>query len=165
MNILTLSQYYSCLDEKNIQLTATQLISLHLFLHRPAANVSSSDPLFGPYISVLPRDFSSHPLVWTIARAMRKTCNSDRLLDILPPATRSALNSVEKRFWDDWRRVSHCMVRLGRMYFEPLNTIHCRTPLHHRQRSLSSLRLLVEHSLCHVTRQTWRRRRITSGRG
>jgi len=62
MNVLTLKSHYPDAND----LTAVQKITMHLFLHQPSDGGDSQDPLFGPYISVLPRDFDSHPLSWLI---------------------------------------------------------------------------------------------------
>lgn len=87
-------------------LTATQLISLHLLLHRPVDGRESDDPSFGPYISVLPRDFGSHPLTWavhqTLGVASREEC---KLMNLLPPSVLAELLLLEKRFWTDWEAV------------------------------------------------------------
>jgi hypothetical protein len=93
-------------------LTATQLISLHLLLHRPVDGRESDDPSFGPYISVLPRDFGSHPLTWavhqTLGVASREEC---KLMNLLPPSVLAELLLLEKRFWTDWEAVRQYLVR------------------------------------------------------
>jgi hypothetical protein len=93
-------------------LTATQLISLHLLLHRPVDGHESDDPSFGPYISMLPRDFGSHPLTWvvhqTLGVASREECN---LMNLLPPSVMAELLLLEKRFWTDWEAVRQYLVR------------------------------------------------------
>lgn len=45
---------------------------MHLFIWRPKADEDSADPFFGPYISMLPRDFSSHPLTWLVLSKLNK---------------------------------------------------------------------------------------------
>lgn len=87
-------------------LTATQLISLHLLLHRPVDGRESEDPNFGPYISMLPRDFGSHPLTWvahqTLGVASREEC---KLMNLLPPSVLAELLLLEGRFRTDWEAV------------------------------------------------------------
>ena len=108
-NILTLSPHYPCSDPP---LTAVQLISLHLALHRPKPGKDSLDPLFGPYISVLPGDFAFHPLSWlrgqghgSLSRVHAKT-----LLDMLPISVMDSLNRLSDKFETDWKRVSGYLV-------------------------------------------------------
>ena len=43
-------------------LNGTQLLTVHLALHRTEHARCSSDPTFGPYIDTLPQEFDSHPL-------------------------------------------------------------------------------------------------------
>ena len=108
MNVKTLESHYpspSCL-------TATQLISLHLLLHRPLRNGESSDPLFGPYISVLPRDFDSHPVTWAVDKDRRDSVGT-RLLESLPPSATMVLWKVSHKFWSDWTVVCKYIVRLS----------------------------------------------------
>ncbi|VDB82967.1 unnamed protein product [Peniophora sp. CBMAI 1063] len=91
------------------ELSAVQLISLHLCLHRPREDEESADALFGPYIDVLPRDFDSHPLTWSVQRRVLSDDNRDlvkyNLLDLLPPSVDAALRQIESRFWNDWKAV------------------------------------------------------------
>jgi hypothetical protein len=109
MNVKTLRSQY-CRDIAS--LTAAQVISLHLFLHRPLG--PSMDPLFGPYISVLPRNFDSHPLTWLVQRDRLKNHNSRfaRLLDQLTPSVTQSLNAAARKFWGDWEAVHACIVCL-----------------------------------------------------
>ncbi|KAH9063454.1 hypothetical protein EDB87DRAFT_1603810 [Lactarius vividus] len=87
-------------------LTATQLMSLHLLLHRPVDGHESDDPNFGPYISMLPQDFGSHPLTWVVHQSLgvasREEC---KLMDLLPPSVLAELLLLEKRFRTDWKAV------------------------------------------------------------
>ena len=88
------------------RLTATQLISLHLLLYKPAPGCESDDPHFGPYISLLPRDFGNHPLTWAVHRTLGAgSREGDSLLNLLPPSVLSDLLLVERRFWKDWEAV------------------------------------------------------------
>ncbi|KDQ60833.1 hypothetical protein JAAARDRAFT_124205 [Jaapia argillacea MUCL 33604] len=104
-NIRTLSPHYPCWKAK--PLNATQLISLHLFLHRPTTEGVCSDPLFGPYISVLPTDFPGHPLTWLI---LGMGPVQQQFLRFLPPGARAALDKVSNRFKEDWRIVQEYLV-------------------------------------------------------
>jgi hypothetical protein len=88
------------------RLTATQLISLHLLLYKPAADRESDDPHFGPYISILPRDFGGHPLTWVVHRTLGAGSREEHsLLHLLPPCVLSDLLLLEQRFWKDWEAV------------------------------------------------------------
>ncbi|THH11579.1 hypothetical protein EW146_g7986 [Bondarzewia mesenterica] len=90
-------------------LSATQLISLHLLLNRPPPDGESPDHLFGPYISVLPREFDSHPLTWAVQHKfggpIPLTSSGENLLPKLPCSVLSALTKLEAKFWDDWKTV------------------------------------------------------------
>ena len=88
------------------RLTATQLISLHLLLYKPAPGCESDDPHFGPYISILPQDFGDHPLTWAVHRTLGAGSREEHsLLRLLPPSVLSGLLLLEKRFWKDWEAV------------------------------------------------------------
>ena len=88
------------------RLTATQLISLHLLLYKPTPGCDSDDPHFGPYISILPRDFGGHPLTWVVHRSLGAgSREEDSLLHLLPPSVLSDLLLIERRFWKDWEAV------------------------------------------------------------
>ena len=93
------------------RLTATQLISLHLLLHKPAPGRESDDPHFGPYISVLPRDFGGHPLTWVVHRTLGAESRKEHtLLHLLPPSVLFDLLLLEGRFWKDWEAVRQYLV-------------------------------------------------------
>jgi len=101
INMKTLG-HYPC----SKRLTATQLISLHLLLHKPAPGCESDDPHFGPYISILPRDFGGHPLTWVVHRTLGAESREEHtLLRLLPPSVLFDLLLVEGRFWKDWEAV------------------------------------------------------------
>jgi hypothetical protein len=105
MNILSLEPHYPA-----VKLSAVQMISWHLFLHRPKGEDDSQDPLFGPYITMLPREFDSHPLTWTIMRKASEGELHASLLDLLPPSIQGSLTQLQDRFWQDWKAVSSCLV-------------------------------------------------------
>ncbi|ETW85942.1 hypothetical protein HETIRDRAFT_43837 [Heterobasidion irregulare TC 32-1] len=108
INIKTLSSHYPVKTHHDLPLSATQLISLHLFLHRPSPGSESSDPLFGPYISILPKEFDSHPLTWVVRQNLGRCflSSSERtLLGFLPPSVVSSLKNLEMKFYHDQRRV------------------------------------------------------------
>ena len=107
-----------------LALTATQIISMHIFLHRPSrlrgGEYTSTDPAFGPYISILPVNFESHPLSWMIS-AQQDLQDTNFFLASLPPAAIRALKAMESRFWEDWKVVSQLIVniylcRMGRLF-------------------------------------------------
>jgi len=123
VNIKTLLPHYP--SAKSV-LSATQLISLHLFLHRPVDGLVSSDPLYGPYLSILPREFEYHPLTLLVRRTMQVLREDNiALLDDLPPSVASALHECLTRFRIDWDVVrrylqDHPDLSLGRpVQFEP----------------------------------------------
>ncbi|KAF8628359.1 hypothetical protein AX15_003894 [Amanita polypyramis BW_CC] len=120
-NILTLSPHYPRSDPP---LTAIQLISLHLALHRPKPDRDSSDPLFGPYISILPTDFAFHPLGWLRGQdhGLLSCVNAKTLLDMLPTSVMDNLNRLSDRFETDWKRVSGYLVRPCHLALEFLVT-------------------------------------------
>ena len=92
-------------------MNATQLISLHLAVHRPKPE--SDDPHFGPYINMLPSDYDSHPLTWLVRDGQDKASHHERgLLSMLPPSIFEQLCGVCDRFRKDWDAVSQCIVSL-----------------------------------------------------
>lgn len=107
MNVKTLSTLYPRGD-----LSAVQLISLYLAVHRPGVQ-SVEDPHFGPYIAVLPSDFTFHPLHWLI----HDTSCGANFIPLLPPSISRALHELCRRYREDWNVVSareHSVSRLGR---------------------------------------------------
>lgn len=93
-------------------LSATQLISLHLLLHRPVDGRESEDPSFGPYISMLPRDFGNHPLTWIVHQTLGVASSEEcKLMNLLPPSVLAELLLLEKRFRTDWEAVRQYLVR------------------------------------------------------
>ncbi|KAH9946169.1 SET domain-containing protein [Epithele typhae] len=110
LNKKTVSALYP--DLRKSKLSAIQIVSLHLFLHRPSGEDDSADPRFGPYISTLPRDFSSHPLSWLVSCDVGRSDPWEaQLLGMLPPAVSRQLKALRDRFWEDWRTVASTMVR------------------------------------------------------
>lgn len=113
MNKMTLKQLYPHNIRVDKALTAVQLISMHLFIWRPKHEEDSADPFFGPYISILPRDFSSHPLTWLVLAKLSKADDLRvSLLDSLPPSVLAALHRLHTRFWDDWCKVRSFLVSI-----------------------------------------------------
>jgi hypothetical protein len=107
INISTLSHNYPPAHPK---LTAVQLISLHLCLHRPVDLQESSDPLFGPYISTLPDNFDCHPLTWFCQDKAQQA--ETRLLFTLPPSVMDSLKQLAGRFYTDWETICQYLVGL-----------------------------------------------------
>lgn len=107
MNVKTLAT----LHPGSRRLSAHQLISLHLYLHRPPEDTESIDSLFGPFISILPREFDSHPLTWLVHENMGgKNKLESTLLTLLPRSTRSVLNDLAERFKRDLNAVTKYLV-------------------------------------------------------
>jgi hypothetical protein len=124
-NVLTLASHYPGSDQA---LTAVQLISLHLALHRPKAGECSSDPLFGAYISVLPEDFAFHPLTWLRKRVLG-TLSVDHeksLLNALPISVMKKLKDASAKFETDWKRVSDYLVCLYYSTARAIGNSHSR---------------------------------------
>lgn len=122
INTRTLATHYPVTSS----LTATQLISLHLLLHRPTGDGESLDPIFGPYISVLPRNFESHPVTWSVRREVGENGVDTGLLDNLPPSANAALQRISQKFWDDWKAVYGYLVptkMLNRKFNEGLTSL------------------------------------------
>ena len=110
MNRTTVSKLYPGLRKR--KLSGIQLVSLHLLLHKPSGDNDSLDPVFGPYISTLPRDFSSHPLTWMVKRTLKREDDWERrTLEYLPSSVIGKLTALYKRFWDDWEVISGVLVR------------------------------------------------------
>ncbi|TFK42601.1 hypothetical protein BDQ12DRAFT_676474 [Crucibulum laeve] len=100
LNVLTLAPHYPTTRPR---LSSVQLISLHLALYRPTQQADSLDPIFGPYISVLPREFDFHPLAW-ICKRRNGSANSGskaRLLKLLPTEIAMELEKIASRFYGD----------------------------------------------------------------
>jgi hypothetical protein len=113
LNSVTLAPHY---PKAKPQFSSVQIISLHLLLHRPhsAGTESSLDPLFGPYISVLPINFDTHPLTWYWKRRRGTTLTDSPgvwLLDQLTPFVKRDLERVATTFQADWERVQAYLVR------------------------------------------------------
>ncbi|GBE82304.1 hypothetical protein BKA93DRAFT_760434 [Sparassis latifolia] len=107
ININTLSAIFS---PRVREMTAVQQISLYLLLHRPAQDEDSLDLVYGPYISTLPRDFSSHPVTWFMKRHTSNEHDTEsQLLKSLPPSVLAALENLSARFLKDWEVVNKCM--------------------------------------------------------
>ncbi|KAI6109828.1 hypothetical protein F5141DRAFT_810654 [Pisolithus sp. B1] len=111
MNVMTLKPHYP--PETAEALTGIQLVCMHLFLWRPRRDSENSeDPLFGPYISTLPREFDGHPLTWVVqSKHQNTTCQDDHPLQWLPPSVLSALDRLHRRFTDDWYKVHSIMIQ------------------------------------------------------
>lgn len=112
MNLKTLEPLYpnACAFDANPMsngtthpLSATQIMALHLMLHRPRGDDPSEDSHFGPYISTLPRAFDAHPLVWAVKRRLGFSLHrgEEAILACLPPSTTEALAKLEERFHHD----------------------------------------------------------------
>ncbi|TFK29923.1 SET domain-containing protein [Coprinopsis marcescibilis] len=107
LNSITLRKHY---PKTKPGLTNTQIIALHLFLHRPSSGTSKCDPLFGPYIAILPEDFDAHPLTWHVKQAFSSEGEINggaeaTFLSLLTPSVSQDLERASKAFHADWKRV------------------------------------------------------------
>lgn len=93
-------------------LNGTQLLSIHLALHRPVSEEDSDDPNFGPYLTTLPREFDAHPLSWLIRKELGIAGAEELdLLQNLPPSVLANVEAVGKRYRNDWDTARLCVVR------------------------------------------------------
>ena len=108
LNSLTLAPHYPVAVPK---LTCVQAVSLHLLLHRPKNGSGCPELLFGPYISVLPQDFDSHPLtwLWKIENSHSLAFES-QLISALPSQIQNKLRRILIRFETDWKRIQCYLV-------------------------------------------------------
>ncbi|KAI0670446.1 SET domain-containing protein [Trametes maxima] len=105
MNVKTIPPLYPQI--KTGKLSGIQLVSMHLLLHKPTGDNDSLCDAFGPYMSTLPRDFSSHPLSWFVRRQLGKEDpRTSYLLDHIPPGTWQSIIKLSERFWKDWEAVA-----------------------------------------------------------
>lgn len=117
MNIKTLSKLYG-LSLSNAPLTATQIIALHLLLHRPTEGGISHDPSFGPYISTMPKDFDTHPVTWAVRERLNCASSLERVLLLSsPPTVSSALKNLVNKFMADWKIICEYLVGLLACFF------------------------------------------------
>lgn len=93
-------------------LSAHQLISIHLYLHKPLDDSKeSTDKQFGSFISILPREFDSHPLTWLVQESLGGDSEPESsFLALLPRSTRSVLNTLAERFERDTNAVIKYLV-------------------------------------------------------
>ena len=111
INSRTLSSFYPA-TKSGIVLTANQMITLHLLLHRPVGEHESLDPKFGPFISTMPREFDSHPLTWLIrSQQDQSDAFSHEIYALLPPSVDASVRQAVTRFWGDWKAVCAYSVR------------------------------------------------------
>ncbi|KAF9653109.1 SET domain-containing protein [Thelephora ganbajun] len=108
VNVKTLAPLYP----GGKHLSAHQLISLHLCLHKPPSDTKeSTDNLFGPFISILPREFDSHPLTWLVHKNLGYENElKSTFLALLPCSTRSALDVMAERFTRDLCAVTKYLI-------------------------------------------------------
>ncbi|CCL99118.1 uncharacterized protein FIBRA_01132 [Fibroporia radiculosa] len=111
INVKTLASVYT--SPYSLKgLTAVQQMSLHLLMHRPEGEHDSLDPVFGPYLSTLPRNFDSHPLTW-IVKLKRTGAKASEMsmLESLPPSVTQSLRKLQDLFYEDWKAVSGHLTR------------------------------------------------------
>lgn len=102
INVTTLASQYPSSES----LTPTQVMSLQLFLSAPEGGQDSADDTYGPFISILPREFHSHPLTWVVLKKLtsRESVQSS-MLNLVPHSVTALLLDLERRFWEDWSSV------------------------------------------------------------
>jgi hypothetical protein len=97
-------------------LTAIQLLSYHLALHRPSRSPSAltgseHDP-FGPFVASLPAAFDTHPLWLAHAHAPPASRKKwKKLSGCLTASLKAKTDDVERRFHNDWDEMSKATVR------------------------------------------------------
>ncbi|EIN07420.1 SET domain-containing protein [Punctularia strigosozonata HHB-11173 SS5] len=102
MTVKTLAPHYpNCTG-----LSATQLISMHLYIHRPDTDRRCTDSLYEPFINVLPGSFDFHPLTWLVWALSDTHVEGEReiaeaLLQALSPSVRRDLEELKSRFDTD----------------------------------------------------------------
>lgn len=134
MNKKTIVRLYPQL--RGPRLSSVQLVSLHLLLHKPVGEEDSRDPVFGPYISTLPRNFSSHPLTWMVKRDTEEDDAWERAaLRILPPSILLKLSVLYGRFRTDWRAVAQVLVRALPPSVQDKAANRCSVPSSARKRT------------------------------
>ena len=122
VNVKTLSPLYPT-TFGGLELSANQMVSMHLLLHRPIGEEDSLDSRYGPYISTMPRDFDSHPITWVVRSQLHAEDNLwPTLCKFLPSSVKKALQDATARFWDDCDSVCLYLVRILVLF---LNTLHC----------------------------------------
>lgn len=110
MNSATVSPLYNAVLVK--QLSAIQLLCLHLSLHRYSTTSSSADiEDFVPYIRTLPQDFSTVPLWREVVKDQDWATVLKEEPSVIPPGLLAAMEDVSKRFWKDWTHASFSWVR------------------------------------------------------
>ncbi|KAJ3503825.1 hypothetical protein NMY22_g18116 [Coprinellus aureogranulatus] len=97
LNLNTLLPHY---PKSQPKLSSVQIIALHLLLHRPS-NGSSKDPLFGPYIAVLPPNFNDHPLTWYCKSGEGPPSPASLLQERLTPSAKLDLERVATTYRKD----------------------------------------------------------------
>lgn len=107
--------------------------------------MESNDPLFGPYISILPRDFDSHPLTWLVRSkfAFEETIEH-LLLEALPRDVKEALNALWNRLVVDWKKVCQYVVGAHRLPMQQRRANVSARPQRHHPASLTRANLPLE---------------------
>ena len=118
VNVKTLGSHYPPRSD-GLNLSAVQMISLHLLLHKPHEDGVSRDELFGPYISTMPRSFESHPCTWKLRAGLASNSGSTgvsytdteaSLLEALPPSVKRSSSQLASRLRADWETVCQYVV-------------------------------------------------------
>lgn len=109
LNKATISPLYPSI--KPDQITAYQLLAIHLSLNRHKTSFAKGHPeAYIPYMRTLPQDFDTVPL-W---REVVKDAAWSRLSQtegVLPYGLKAATTEVSQKFWKDWTAVQVLWVR------------------------------------------------------
>ena len=100
-----------------IQLSAFQVITLHLAAHRPNHGVASGCSFFGAYLDTLPKNFPEHPLYWLCSQTEPL---HNQLCKLLPARAIRALEKMHKKLIRDLdavKRLSVCLATLSCLRF------------------------------------------------
>jgi hypothetical protein len=115
LNIKTLSPIYTkdTGQLSKLTLSAHQFISMHIYLRARLSHNKAEADSFDPYISILPQDFDSHPLVWLVkSKAGIASKVENELLEQLPPSVSASLDALHAKFCVDKSAVFSFLVRM-----------------------------------------------------
>lgn len=102
LNASTISSSYP--SDLVTQLTAIQLICLHLCLNRRAddRSITTGKESYGEYIDTLPQTFETVPL-WDVHTSSDSVWRRMESKGLIPISALRKANDVERRFQKDWQ--------------------------------------------------------------